>query len=284
MPELPEVHTITTDLKKYALGAKIKNVSIKGDYSAIPDNETLERSAVGHVIKDVRRIAKNIVIQISSGSWLVIHLAMTGRLLLRKPEQQSDKWERVVFSLEKNGKVFELRFCDMRMFGKVRVLGDSELEAIQKKYGPEPTDESLKPQEFHQILLSKRTTIKNALLDQNLISGLGNVYATDALWMAQIHPETPTKQISLDMATKLLIASKEILQEGIQNRGISMSDYVDLFGKAGQQQNFFRVYRKEICTRCKGKIDFKQLNGRGTYFCSNCQFKGDLPTLFANNI
>ena len=86
------------------------------------------------------------------------------------------------------------------------------------------------------------------------------------------------------MAAKLLEASKEVLQEGIKNRGISMSDYVDLFGKQGQQQNYFRVYRKEVCTRCSSKIEFKQLNGRGTYFCNTCQFKSDIPTLFANNL
>ncbi len=284
MPELPEVHTITTDLKRYALGAKIKNVHIRDGYSALPDNETLEKAAKNYVVEDVQRVAKNIVVQLSSGNWIVMHLAMTGRLLLRKPEQASDKWERVVFDLEKNRKSFELRFCDMRMFGKVKLLNSKELGLIKEKYGPEPLDTKLRPQEFHQIVQSKRTTIKNALLDQNLISGLGNVYATDALWIAQIHPETQTKQISLTMAARLLDASKDVLQEGIQNRGISMSDYVDLFGKKGQQQNYFRVYRKEICTRCSSKIEFKQLNGRGTYFCSRCQFKSDIPTLFANDI
>ena len=126
MPELPEVHTITTDLKKYALGAKIKNVNIRGDYNTLPDNETFEKATQGYVIEDISRIAKNIVVQISSGSWIVMHLAMTGRLLLRKPEQAADKWERVVFNLEKNGKSFELRFCDMRMFGKVKLLSSEE--------------------------------------------------------------------------------------------------------------------------------------------------------------
>ena len=172
--------------------------------------------------------------------------------------------------MKKNNKDFELRYCDKRNFGKLKILTKNDFDEFSSKYGPEPTT-SLKVADFIKQLTKKRTNIKNALLDQKLISGMGNVYANDALWIAQIHPETKTTDLSLERAEKLLQACVEILQEGIKHRGISMSDYVDLFGKKGQQQNHFRIYKKDTCRRCGTKTEVTKLNGRGTYYCPTCQ-------------
>lgn len=274
MPEMPEVHTITEDLKKYAANAVIKDVEIKGEYQTLPDNITFLDTTKNQKIVRAFRVAKNIMLELESNQFIQIHLAMTGRILLREKGFKADKWERVVFHVEKNEKEFELRFCDMRMFGKVVLLNADELEMLQQKYGPEPLQENLTPEAFLRHLQSKNSNIKNVLLDQNIIAGMGNVYVTDALWIAEIHPETRTKDFNKEMAAKLLEASREILTEGIGNRGISMSDYVDLFGKKGKQQEFFRIYGKEICTRCNTQVEFKKINGRGTYFCTTCQIKG----------
>lgn len=274
MPEMPEVHTITEDLKKYAANAVIKNVVIRGEYQTVPDNTTFLDATKNQKIVRTLRIAKNIILELESGDFIQIHLAMTGKLLLREKGFKDDRWERVVFHLEKKQKAFELRFCDMRMFGKVVLLNEDELEMLQQKYGPEPLQENLTPKAFLRHLQSKNSNIKNVLLDQNIVAGMGNVYVTDALWIAEIHPETKTREFNLEMAAKLLEASRKILEEGIKNRGISMSDYVDLFGKKGKQQEHFRVYGKSICERCNTQVDFKKINGRGTYFCTNCQIKG----------
>lgn len=273
MPELPEVQTIVNDLKKYAVNAEITDVVIERTYNVIPGNDQLIANTKGHIITDVRRIAKNIVMEVSSGHSLVIHLAMTGRLLLRKPEHQPEPHERVRLILTKKENVFHLRFADMRKFGKVQLIHNNGLNVFTEKYGPEPVEPGLTPEKFLELLTSKKTVVKNVLLDQQIISGLGNVYATDALWMAGIHPETPTKNLNLNHAERLLSASREILNEGIKNRGISMSDYVDLFEKKGSQQNFFRIYRKEECPICKNKTTFKKIGGRGTYYCETCQPK-----------
>ncbi|MFZ5424241.1 MAG: bifunctional DNA-formamidopyrimidine glycosylase/DNA-(apurinic or apyrimidinic site) lyase [Patescibacteria group bacterium] len=273
MPELPEVHTITNDIKPFVKGATITNVKLVNGYIPYPDSETFVTTLKGKKILKADRIAKNILLEIEDEYFVTIHLAMTGRALLRRKNFLQDKWERIIFELKNKDKNLELRFCDMRMFGKVKLLDKLELNELKNKYGPEPIDENLTPEEFLEQIKSKQTSIKNVLLDQAKVAGLGNVYATEALWMSKIHPETSTKNITLKEATALLKASREILNEGIKNRGISMSDYVDAFGKKGNQQNFFRIYQKDICSECKTNVEFKKINGRGTYFCPTCQSK-----------
>ncbi len=271
MPELPEVHTITTDLTKHIIGAKILRCELINGYSAT--NGTLEFvvDTAGAQIVGAQRIAKNIVLELDSAKYIVVHLGMTGRLLLRSPTYKADGWERVVFKLEKNAVHTELRFCDKRLFGKLYIVDSAGLEALKQKYGPEPLDPNLTPSGFLNLLRSKDTIVKTALLDQKIVAGLGNVYATDALWVAQLHPQTRTKSLTLKQAETLLAACQELLLEGIEYRGISMSDYVDLFGKPGAQQNNFRVYQQKTCKRCATRVEIVQLAGRSTYFCPTCQ-------------
>jgi formamidopyrimidine-DNA glycosylase len=273
MPELPEVHTIATDLKKHISKSKIVGIDIKDGYKTLPGNQEFIQAVLNQEISDVNRIAKNIKIDLSNSKSILIHLAMTGRVLIRRKEFKADSWERVIFTVEKNGKQIHVRFCDMRMFGKVKLLEQSDLEEFRNKYGPEPLKEDLTPEEFLKQVKSKKTSIKNALLDQKVISGLGNIYATDALFLAKIHPETPTTKLTLLMAEKLLETSRIVLEEGIEHRGSTLDDlmYVDVFGKPGSHQDHFKVYSKKTCAVCETKIDYKKINGRGTYFCPSCQ-------------
>lgn len=274
MPEMPEVFTIVEDLKKYVIGAEIEDIMVLGDYNALPDNQTFISGAIGQKIIGARRIAKNIILELENGNSIQIHLAMTGNFLLRQEGHAKDKFTRVVLKMNKKDKRFELRFADMRMFGKAVLQEPADIKLLEEKYGPEPLDETTTAEIFLKQIKSKNTNIKNVLLDQSKIAGMGNVYVTDALWIAKIHPETRTIDFDIEMAEALLEASKEILSEGIKNRGISMSDYVDLFGKKGRQQEAFRIYNHEKCPRCEISVEFKKLNGRGTYFCANCQLKG----------
>jgi len=271
VPELPEVHTITFDLKKHIIGAVNKDIGIEDGYQVFPDNEKFVDGVTGKKIKDVFRLGKNIVFVLSDGSYLAVHLAMTGRMLLRKVGYRKDSWMRVVFILEKGGKLGELRYCDKRMFGKITLLSEEEFIGFRKKYGFDPLEDDFSAEDFLNLLKLKKTKIKTALLDQSLIAGMGNVYATDVLWMAGIHPEFPTADISLEQARILLDRSREILMEGISNRGVSMSDYVDLFGRSGKQQLYFRIYGKDFCSRCKTKVKTVKINGRRTFFCPVCQ-------------
>lgn len=273
MPELPEVHTISTDLNGAITGSTITDINIVAPYKTLPSNDIFVKSLRGQRIERVFRIAKNICFELKSGNFLIIHLAMTGQLLVKKDSKAPARWERIVFLLEGSGQYKALKFCDMRMFGKASVVGPKTLGTLRQKYGPEPINESLTPQEFLIQLKSKNTTIKNVLLDQAIIAGLGNIYATDALFLAKIHPETATKNITENMAADLLLAAKTILQEGIEHRGSTLNDkmYVDAFGKYGIHQNHFKIYGKEKCDTCGTKVVVIRINGRNTYFCPMCQ-------------
>lgn len=278
MPELPEVHTITTDLSKTLKNPVIKAIHIENNYNVHPSNELFIKNTINKSITRFNRTAKNIVFELDNGNFITIHLAMTGKLLIKRNNDLENSHMRVLFKIENNNGIsedIELRFCDTRKFGKIKYLTKAEYENLKQKYGPEPLAPDLTGAEFLAILQSKKSNVKNVLLDQSKISGLGNIYANDALWVAQVHPDTHTSKLTLKTASKLLEASREVLNEGIKNRGISMRDYVDAFGTKGSQQDHFRVYQHQTCTRCNSNIEFISLNGRGTYFCPICQVYAD---------
>lgn len=282
MPELPEVHTIVTDLNSSISCYKIIGVDISKGYTTLPSNVIFQKTVIGQNIEGVERKAKNILIKLSSGNYILIHLAMTGRVLLRRLDEDKDNWQKVCLKIKKGKDLKEIRFTDTRMFGKVMVVGEKGIRNLDQKYGPEILDGNLTAETFYEIVKSKKTNIKNVLLDQAAVSGLGNIYATDALFMAGISPNTHTSQITPEGAKKLLASAKKILLEGISNRGSTLPDksYVDIFGKEGKQQNFFKIYMKDVCPNCKSKVIFIKLNGRGTYYCENCQPQNNQNSLF----
>lgn len=303
MPELPEVETIKRDLAQVLPGLKIEKVTVHGDYR--PKAQDLD-SVVGAKITDVERIGKTIHLILedgrsfdsaqsdhpeqrrTGGRRLVFHLIMTGRLLLRDDKAKLDHNRRVTFKLAGEGSPAsggELRFTDQRMFGWVELLSEEELGDFRLRFGPDPFE--LTPNIFAERLRQRRTGIKNALLEQKLVSGIGNIYANDALWLAEIHPEVKTTELSEEQLERLHGSVVEILQEGIAHRGSTLEDrmYVDAFGQEGSHQDHFRVYGRagEKCLRCEGTIRFTQLGGRGTFYCDKCQIAQPKGTLFARS-
>lgn len=273
MPELPEVHTISQDLNKHTVGYEITNIKISENYKIPNDVKKRLKLIIGKKITGSERIAKNIALKLSNGEYLVLHLAMTGRILLRSKKEEKDNWVKIVFELSKDDTTKYLKFCDMRQFGKVRVLNEEEIRVFSKKYGLDIVKDKIYPQTFLDTLKSKKTNIKNALMDQNIISGMGNIYVTDALFLAKINPKSSTQSLDLSNAKNLLESSIAIVNEGIKNRGSTLPDkmYVDIFGESGNHQNYFRIYGKKICPVCQSKVTFEKINGRGTYFCPTCQ-------------
>jgi formamidopyrimidine-DNA glycosylase len=273
MPELPEVHTISQDLKKNIIGYEIKSIKISPDYK-IPETEKIKLAKLGgKKISDVGRIAKNIVIKLSENDFLIFHLAMSGRILLRSSKEEKDNWTKIVFEISKNEETKYLKFCDMRQFGKIKVMDRQSLKDMKNKYGLDVLDKNTTTEKFLKAIKSKNTNIKNALMDQKIISGVGNIYATDALFLAGINPKTRTKNLNLQNGQHLLNSLHQVLKEGIKNRGATLPDemYVDIFGKPGNQQNHFKIYGKKICPKCGSPVSFEKINGRGTYFCPVCQ-------------
>lgn len=278
MPELPEVETIRRDLEDLIVGAKIVDVETDSPKQVQPSVEIVRKAAVGAAIKKVERRAKLLQIFLSNGKILVFHLKLTGRLLVRKQGEPKDDWEHVVFQLTTSNKQqttadLELRFCDLRKFGWVKLISDQkELEKLLSEFGPEPMDD-LTLEKFKEILSLSGQPIKIIVMDQQKIAGIGNIYASDALFLAGIDPRRPAKKINDSEAKKLYEAIIEVLKRGIKYRGASDQYYLDAKGQKGSYQDHFLVYGQEgqKCQRCGGVVKKIFLGGRGTYFCEKCQ-------------
>lgn len=274
MPELPEVHTITQDLLENIVGYTIRKCDITKNYIALPNNDFFINSILGKKIINVERISKNILVHLENNSIIHFHLAMTGQILLKESTEISNKnWVKVILEIDKGTDTKFLFFSDMRMFGKIAIINEKDRNILLQKYGLEPIHEEITVDNFMKSIMSKRTPIKNALLDQKLVSGLGNIYATEALYLSGINPEMSTKNLTKPQATKLLEACKTVLLEGIEHRGSTLSDkkYVDIFGREGSHQNHFKIYSKSVCPICNTKVLNKKINGRSSYFCPVCQ-------------
>ncbi|MCX5656876.1 MAG: bifunctional DNA-formamidopyrimidine glycosylase/DNA-(apurinic or apyrimidinic site) lyase [Candidatus Omnitrophica bacterium] len=265
MPELPEVETIKRDLEKEITGKKIIEVCIHNPVvikGISPDN--FKRNLEGAVFKNILRRAKVLILELSSGKSLVIHLKMTGQLVYPGDGKKS----RVGFRLS-DGKTLD--FNDQRLFAELRVLDDwRSLEFIQN-LGPEPFDISVG--QFKEMLSSRSTKIKPLLMEQSFISGIGNLYAAESLFRAKIRPERPARSLADKEKEILFEEIKEVLNEAIKHGGSSVDNYVRVSGGKGDYAKYHRVYGREgkPCLVCKLPIKRISLNGRGTYFCEHCQ-------------
>ncbi len=280
MPELPEVHTITNQLKHELIGAKLSLLSVDRDprYGELRHGSPLFNELV---VNSVENIAKLIVIGFeNSDNYLAIHLGMTGQLLVNNP----DKYVKVHFRFIKKGSPHGTRgtlgyldthlyFSDIRKFGFIKLWNKEQLNEYKNKIGPTPLDPKLTENKFAEIYQHRKTDIKSALLNQKIVSGIGNIYATDALFLSGIHPQTPANKIPTAKLHKLFKSIKYIINEGIEHKGSSMNRYVDLYGVPGTHQNFFRVYGKKNlhCPNCKTPITYSKIKGRGSFHCSSCQ-------------
>jgi formamidopyrimidine-DNA glycosylase len=271
VPEFPEVYTIVFDLNREIQGKKIDSIKIFDEALARPSKEKIS-SLVGNTVLQVTQIGKNIVLNLPCGG-LVFHLRMTGRLLYRNIKDVDDPYTRLVFSFGDS----ELRFCEMRRFGYAQYLSKEEVFDLSKRY--ELGVVSMSYRLFRERVATKNTIIKRLLLDQNVVSGLGNIYANEALFLAKIHPERTTKSLSEEETLNLFNAIKTVINQGISYRGSTLLDksYVDIYGRPGAYQNYFKVYGKQgnPCPFCKTNIVAKQIAQRGSFFCPRCQF---LPT------
>ncbi|MDD5627304.1 MAG: DNA-formamidopyrimidine glycosylase [Patescibacteria group bacterium] len=274
MPELPEVETIVRQLNR-----EIKGKTITGFSCSVPKMVATHKLAdfqkqiKGKKILNVKRRGKIILLELSGGLVLAIHLRLTGQLFVRKSTHPEDPFNRAIFQLGKN---LELRFNDLRLFGQMWLYSKTQIEnnfdKIQK-LGPEPFDKTFTLQNFKSILQRNRTKIKALLLDQSKISGLGNIYSDEVLFYAAIHPNTPANKISDEKIRKLYIGIKKILRDAIRAQGTSVDTYRDIRGEKGQYAVKLKIYRRtgKPCFRCGTKIARVKIGGRSAHFCPKCQ-------------
>jgi formamidopyrimidine-DNA glycosylase len=268
MPELPEVITVTKDLRKEILGETLIKFDITNPFRKI----TLTQQIHNKRIKDIFNLGKQIIIELenphnpsTNDYYLSIHLGMTGQLLLNK----TDKYEKVILYFSNDKTVY---FSDIRKFGHLKVLSREQVNKHKSNLGINIL-ETFDEQKLIKRLQKRKIPVKNALLDQKLISGAGNIYATDALFLSKINPNKPTSAVTESQYQTLFKNLQLLLNEGIEHRGSSMNRYLDLYGEKGSHQEHFRVYKKrnQLCPQCSNPLVFEKLNGRGSYYCANCQ-------------
>ena len=278
MPELPEVETVRRDLEEQTLHQPIASVEVLLDRTiASPSVEEFCQRLVGQSLVAWYRRGKYLLGELESGDRLGVHLRMTGQLLwMGSCEEQVHKHTRVRFTLA-NG--CELRFNDQRTFGQMWLVPtdvpDPEVMCGLAKLGPEPLEPEFSDTYILNALKKSRKPIKNALLDQKLVAGVGNIYADEALFLSQIHPQTPCNRIGKSRAAKLREAVVKVLSDSIAQRGTTFSNYRDLGGVNGNYLGQAWVYSRdgEDCRRCGSTIERIKLAGRSAHFCPSCQLK-----------
>lgn len=283
MPELPEVETIRRQLSRSIKGAKITGVQVRFAGRISPGKAKFVEDLTGKTIKAIVRRAKVLQFELSGGLTMLVHLKMTGRLLLKKSGKAGSasggkgakptKHTHVIFQLS-GGR--ELHFEDMRKFGWLKVISHEEAEKMLEahKFGPEPLKKDFGWKRFAQCLGRKpNAKIKPWLMNPTCVVGIGNIYATEALWRAKIHPETQVKKLKDQQIKKLHAAIIHELKQALKDRGTSADDYLDAFGRAGEHDKKLKVYGRagEPCPRCGLKLMKIKVAGRGTTFCPKCQ-------------
>ncbi|MEW5758856.1 MAG: bifunctional DNA-formamidopyrimidine glycosylase/DNA-(apurinic or apyrimidinic site) lyase [Candidatus Omnitrophota bacterium] len=265
MPELPEVETIKKGLEASILGKKITDIIINNSkVIKQPKKEDFVKYLKNVKINNIIRRGKLLILELSSGKCLAIHLRMTGQLVYPGNLIKS----RVSFRLS-DGKLLD--FNDSRLLGELRLIDDWHNLKFVKELGPEPFD--LTTGQFKEIIDNRKTKIKPLLMDQKLVSGIGNLYAAEALFGAKIHPARQAISLSEKEKEVLFKEIKVVLSEAIKHGGSSVDQYVKLSGKPGNYVQYHKVYDryKKPCLICKTPIQRISLGGRGTYFCPRCQ-------------
>lgn len=283
MPELPEVETIARDLNKVLLGQTIKAVNSLDKKYAL-GLVGLKRASVNKKIFGVGRRAKMLIINLDK-YFLVVHLKMTGQLIFRSKKKLiagghpivstgtivPNKFTRLVFTFKSGDKLY---FNDVRKFGWIKTLTPKEFLLIDQAYGHEPFDKTLTFEKFFTLIKRRlKTSIKAALLDQKLVSGLGNIYVDEVLFKAGVRPSRLVKTLTKNELKKIYLSIPIILRLAIKKRGTTFSNFRDADGLKGNFVAYLKVYGRagKPCKNCRELIKKIRLAGRGTHWCQNCQ-------------
>jgi formamidopyrimidine-DNA glycosylase len=278
MPELPEVETIRRELEREVVGRKIKSVEVSGSRS-IRRHRTASRfraALEGRTIRSVARKGKYLLVHLSDGAVLVVHLGMSGQLLRAKSAREpKPKHTHVVITFTQGG---QLRFVDPRTFGEMFVTAPDELEKALPELshlGFDPVEDVMSWTQFAELLQARETKLKSLLMDQEFVAGIGNIYSDEILFAAGLRYDRSSASLSSQEVRRLYRAMVETLQDAIKHRGSSLADeqYKDIFGEVGEFQSLHKVYDREgqACRRCRNPIVRVKVNGRSSFFCEQCQ-------------
>lgn len=272
MPELPEVETVVRDLRPHLTGCRIASVEVGKKKLRRPWLAAWNALLVGQTIREVCRRGKWIVLALEPPQSLLAHLGMTGQLTVAAAAEPRASHTHIVLGLDSLER--ELRFRDSRRFGSMTLFADEvglEKFFATAKLGPEPFD--LDAKSWPPRLAATKRCLKAVLLDQRVVSGVGNIYADEALWVARLHPSRIARTLNRTEANRLRRAVVDVLTRAIERRGSTIRDYVGGSGQRGGYQDEFRVYGRtgEPCRRCRTVIAETRLAGRSSHYCPKCQ-------------
>ncbi|MBQ0009154.1 MAG: DNA-formamidopyrimidine glycosylase [Firmicutes bacterium] len=279
MPELPEVETVKNILKEMTLGKKIKSVDVLRKQTIEGDADLFASSLIGETFSDFGRVGKFIIFFLTNNKVMISHLRMEGKYFLKDEKEKLTKHDLVVFHFTDGTKLI---YNDTRRFGRIKLssIEDYMKEEPLSKVGPDPfmmKDSKILEKAFK----NKSIAIKTALLDQSIMSGLGNIYVDEVLFATKVHPETPAKLVSKKQLNEIWKASIDVLSNAIKAGGSTIKSYHPKQGISGNFQVNLKVYGKKdgTCPNCGCKLRKIFVNGRGTTYCPHCQKNPAIPTL-----
>ena len=269
MPELPEVETVKNQLSPHVIGRTITQITLLWDRMVKgQDPAEFVKRVAGQKILDIVRHGKYLIVHLNSGDKLIIHLKMTGSLLLGKDDSETPQYTRAIIHLDDGQNIY---FRDPRKFGVLKLVED--LREIDAKLGPEPLEAGFTLKLFTEGLAKRTAPIKAVLLDQKFLAGVGNMYADEALFLARIDPRRPANALKKAEIKRLYAAIHEVLMAGIKFGGASVVTYFHPDGSVGTAHQHFNVAhnQKKECPICGGPIERIVVRGRGSYYCPKCQ-------------
>lgn len=280
MPELPEVETIVRKLRPKVVGRFFDSIAVLQTKSLLGDAASVLHSP----ISSVERKAKIIIWRFANNHYMLTHLKMTGQLIWVHNDQKvggghpTADWvrklpsshTRIIFSLSDGATLF---FNDQRVFGWCKMCNQEKMDREFSHTALDITDPNLTPQVFFQRLQKKSVAIKQVVLDSSIVAGIGNIYACDGLFVAGISPTRSARSLTKDESDRLFLALRQVINQGIELGGATISDYADVDGFSGKYQDVRRVYKREEepCLLCQQPIRRIRQGGRSTFFCPNCQ-------------
>jgi len=272
MPELPEVETVKNTLKLKLIEKKLKKVTVyHNNIIEYPTPSLFTTQLVEQQILDINRYGKWLIFVLDD-YYLLSHLRMEGKYFFKTSNKKLEKHEHVVFELDDKT---QLRYMDVRKFGKMHLIKKEEIEKTGPflKMGLEPWDERLTPNYLKMKYEKKKNPIKTLLLDQSIIVGIGNIYADEILFLSKINPLKSACSLEENELTKIIENTKQVLEKAIKEGGTTIRTYTSVDGVHGlfQQQLNVHCREGEKCCQCKNIIIKTKVGGRGTYYCPTCQ-------------
>lgn len=269
MPELPEVETTLRGIKPHILGQKVQQIIVRHPRLRWPIPMNLEQTLAGQILQRLHRRGKYLLLQFEAET-LILHLGMSGHLCIFKAQEPPKKHDHldIIF-----GNGYCLRLNDPRRFGAILLSDNPKKHPLLSTLGPEPLTEKFNSAYLWQRAQNKKTPLKSFIMDSKIVVGVGNIYATEALFMARIFPKKPAGEVTRAQYQRLVTAIKTVLSKAINHGGTTLRNFLHGEGKPGYFSLELKVYGKDgkPCPRCQAPLECMTIAQRSTVYCPNCQ-------------